>query len=187
MIKVHAFYCFNSINWATFIFQHQDGTCYTFNSNCWEDGKPVLRKVAKLHYDIMGIRLALGHDGWDNASVLNIVLNDDEEFETFVHEYREYVAYGDYYLGVTDKPNMSRAVAVGSERGLRGWATRGLNFGRPHSVRDVFVSLKKTGMHVGRTSGSNIAYPEEFGWVLDYSTGKLIKGCGTKNQLVTSS
>lgn len=178
MIKVHAFYCYGgTYSPVTFVFQHQDGTCYTFNSDCWEDGKPVLRKVEKLHYDIMGIRLDYrsGRD-WTNVSVLNIVMDNGEEFELCVDEHREYVADGNYYLGVADDRFAIRACAFGGHvRSLRGWATRQHGFApRGYDVRDVWVRLEKTGIHVGRKSGSNYSSLEEFGWVLDYSTGVII-------------
>jgi hypothetical protein len=190
VIKVHAFYCFNSdINWVTFVFQDQDGNCRTFNSDCWEDGKPVLRKVKKVHYDIMGTRLSHHYNGWSNAPVLNIVMDNGEEFETMVDEHQQFVACGDYYLGVAVDPFEihANACAFGADPRLRGWATRGLDFRRHNSLRSVALRLEKFGLSVGREPGSNTAYPEEFGWVLDYSTGKLIDGCGTENQLVTSS
>lgn len=191
MIKVHAFYCSDSdINWVTFVFQDQDGNCTTFNSECWEDGKPVLRMVKKVNYDIMGIRLTQHDNGWYNASVLNIVMDNGEEFETMVDEHIQFIARGDFYLGVAVDPfeAHANACAFGVDVSLRGWASRGLlGWLRPYGVRDVAIRLEKFGVSVGRESGSNTAYPEEFGWVLDYSTGKLIEGCGTENQLITSS
>lgn len=178
MIKVHAFYCYGGgTSPVTFVFQHQDGTCFTFNSDCWEDGKPVLRKVEKLHYDIMGIRLARSRNDWSNAAVLNILMDNGEEFELCVDEHREYVAYGDYYLGVADDQFTIHACAFGGyPRSFRGWATRHHDGDEPrcYDVRDVHIRLERTGIHVGRESGSNSSYLEEFGWVLDYSTGVII-------------
>lgn len=181
MINVHTFYNFNT-GWTTFVFHRPDivGTVTTFNSDCWENGKPVLRTVESVNYDIVNQQVTIQMEG-------------DDEFRISVDQYERFWANGQCYLGVADSPLEAYACAVGENRrrrrtNFRGWATQSLGFDRPDgSLRDIPIRLERTGISIGRESGSNISYLEEFAWVLDYSTGRLIEGVGTENQLVASS
>ena len=180
MINVHTFYNHNT-GWTAFVFGRPDivGTVTTFNSDCWENDKPVLRTVESVNYDIVNQQVTIRMEG-------------DDEFRIGVDQYEQFWANGQQYLGVANSPLEAYACAVGENRRRRtnstGWATRSLGFDRPGgSVRDIPIRLERTGISIGRESGSNTAYLEEFAWVLDYGTSRLIEGVGTENQLVMSS
>jgi hypothetical protein len=111
-------------------------------------------------------------------------MDNGEEFTTTVDDYQQFVARGSCYLGVANDLHEANACAIGVNMSLSGWATRGLDLDRQYSVRNVWVDLGDLGLYVGRESGSNFSYPEEFGWVLDYSSGHLIGGVGTQNRTV---
>lgn len=188
MIKVHAFYSFKSLHSVAFVFQHTDGTCYTFNGACWEDGKPMIRKASKVNFDIMGMKFNHRTDSSYPVSLLTIKMDGHREIGMPVDEYQTFDAYGKYYLGVVSWSLTDEACAFGSHCALVGWATRGIDHRRQHSVNNVFFRLEKTGVHVGHERDfSDTPYVEEFDWILDYGTGNLIEGVGTKNQLVKSS